>query len=106
MVAEIDRLLNHHTRAEIAAILNERGLRPADGTRFTTKRVSMIERYHHLKSRYHRLREAGLRTRREVAQMLAIAEKAVARLRADGRLRGQACDGRGTISTRLRPVPP
>jgi len=95
VVAEIDRLLNHHTRAEIAAILNERGLRPADGTRFTTKRVSMIERYHHLKSRYQRLREAGLSTRREVAQMLDVSEKAVARLRADGRLRGQACDGRG-----------
>ncbi|MCX6922415.1 MAG: recombinase family protein [Verrucomicrobia bacterium] len=95
VVAEIDRLLNHHTRAEIAAILNERGLQPTDGTRFTTKRVSMIERYHHLKSRYQRLREAGLRTRREVAQMLAVSEKAVARLRADGRLRGRACDGRG-----------
>jgi DNA invertase Pin-like site-specific DNA recombinase/F0F1-type ATP synthase membrane subunit b/b' len=95
VVAEIDRLLNYHTRAEIAAILNEHGLRPADGTRFTTKRVGMIERYHHLKSRYHRLREAGLRTRREVAQMFRISGKAVVRLHADGRLRGQACDGRG-----------
>jgi hypothetical protein len=55
----------------------------------------MIERYHHLKSRYQRLREVGLRTRRVLAQMLAIPEKAVAQLRADGRTRGQACDGRG-----------
>lgn len=94
VVTEIDRLLSQHTRGEIAAILNERGLRPADGTSFTTKRVAMIERYHHLKSRYERLREAGLRTRREVAQLFGISEKAVMRLRADGRLRGQACDDR------------
>jgi DNA invertase Pin-like site-specific DNA recombinase/F0F1-type ATP synthase membrane subunit b/b' len=94
VVAEIDRLLTQHTRGEIAAILNERGLRPADGTRFTANRVGMIEHYHKLKSRSRRLRDAGWLTRQEMAQLLGISEKAVLRLRADGRLRSQHCTDR------------
>jgi excisionase family DNA binding protein len=94
VVAEIDRLLDQHTRGEIAALLNERGLRPVDGKPFTVGRVGMIERYYSLKSRHQRLRETGLLTRSEMAQVLNISERTVVRLHADGRLRGQKCDHR------------
>lgn len=94
VVAEMDRLLDQHTRGEIAALLNERGLRPVDGKPFTASRVGMIERYYKLKSRYQRLHEAGLLTRKEMAQRLNISEKTVVRLHANGRLRGQKCDDR------------
>jgi DNA invertase Pin-like site-specific DNA recombinase len=94
VVAEIDRLLDQHTRGEIAALLNERGLRPVDGKPFSVGRVGMIERYYSLKGRHQRLREAGLLTRGEMAQLLNISERTVVRLHADGRLRGQKCDDR------------
>lgn len=94
VVAEVDRLLDQHTRGEIAALLNERGLRPVDGQPFTLSRVGMIERYYKLKSRYQRLLDAGLLTREEMAQRLNISEKTVVRLHADGRLRGEKCDDR------------
>jgi len=94
VVAEIDRLLNQHTRGEIAAPLNERGLRPVDGKPFTASRVGIIERYYKLKSRHHRLHDAGLLTRMELAQRLSISEKTVVRLHADGRLRGEKCGDR------------
>jgi len=94
VIAEIDRLLNQHTRGEIAAVLNERNIRTVDGNRFTIARVGLIERRYHLKSRYDRLREAGLLTRSEMAELLGLAQKTVVRLHADGRLRGQSCDDR------------
>ncbi len=97
VIAEIDHLLNQHTRGEIAALLNARGLRPVHGQPFTIGRVGTIERHYGLKSRYQRLRDDGLLTRREMAQLLNISEKAVVRLHADGRLRGQKCDDRGHV---------
>ncbi len=64
IVAEIDRLLAEYTEAEIATQLNERGLRSGKGREFTHRLVGNVRRGYHLKSRYERLRAAGLLTGR------------------------------------------
>jgi DNA invertase Pin-like site-specific DNA recombinase len=88
IVAEIDRLLNQYTSAEIAGILNERGLRTGEGNRFILPRVKSIERLYGLKSRYERLRAAGMLTRFEVAGLLGITRYRIERYRKQGLLRG------------------
>ena len=45
-VAEIDRLLDHHTEGQIAIILNDRGLRSGEGKRFHGRLVARIRRHH------------------------------------------------------------
>lgn len=70
VVAEIDRLLNDHTYAEIAAILNERGYGSGQGRTFHRRRVSVIRRAYGLRDRYTRLRAQGYLTAEEVAPKL------------------------------------
>jgi DNA invertase Pin-like site-specific DNA recombinase len=69
-VAEIDRLLDLHTYPEIALKLNENGLTSGEGNPFTARIVAGIQRRYGLKSRYDRLRAAGLLTLEEIAQVL------------------------------------
>ena len=70
IVAEIDRLLDHHTEGRIAVILNERGLHTGEGKSFHSRIVARIRRAHRLKPRYDRLREAGMLTLAEMATLL------------------------------------
>lgn len=77
VVAEIDKLLNEHTYGEIAAILNERGLRSGTGQPFTARYIARIQLRYGLKPRYDRLRDMGLLTVEEIAQALAVHPKTV-----------------------------
>jgi len=70
VVAEIDRLLEEHTDAEVAAILNARGLRPGVADRFTAAIVVHLRCKYGLTDRYTRLRARGLLTLSEVAEVL------------------------------------
>jgi DNA invertase Pin-like site-specific DNA recombinase len=77
----VDRLLDHHVHAEIAAILDARGLRPGGaawpgrGTaRFTAKHVQYIVHSYGLRPRVDRLRARGLLTKKELAGRLRIHE--------------------------------
>ena len=90
VVAEIDRLLDHHTTGEIATLLNRRGLVSGEGKRFNVSMVQRISRDHGLKSRPQRLRDAGLLTRQEIAERLGIALQTVKHWRAHGLLRAHA----------------
>ena len=58
--AEIDKLLNHHTCAEIAAILRSRGLPNGEGRQFTPTMVERVIRTYQLPSRRQRLLDALL----------------------------------------------
>ena len=62
IVAQIDRLLDQYTEGEIAAQLNQRGLRSGKGGLFKCKSIAHIRRAYRLKSRYDRLRETGMLT--------------------------------------------
>src|SRR5215510_1158280 len=65
VVAEIDRLLDDHTDAEIAKLLNERGLTSGTGKPFHGLIVARIRDEYDLTNRYARLRARGFLDKRE-----------------------------------------
>ena len=67
----IDRLLDDHTDAEIAAILNDRGLR-SGGESISPPYRGRIRNEYELESRYNRLRARGLLDQREIAEQLDV----------------------------------
>ena len=91
-LAEIDRLLDGHTDAQTAAILNERGWRTGWGKAFCSRIVSRLRREHGLKSRYDRLREAGMLTLEEMARELGVSKCTVHLWRRNGLLRAHAAN--------------
>jgi len=72
VVAAVDDLLDHHTHAEIAEILNNRGVTNGEGHPFHRLIVARIVRNHQLRSYEQRLREAGLLTLTEIAAALGV----------------------------------
>ena len=87
VVAQIDNLLDSHTDAEVAALLNESGLRTGHGVVFRPQRVQAIRRAYGLPSRYERLRTRGLLTASEAAAMLHVPTHTVKQWRHHGLLR-------------------
>jgi hypothetical protein len=72
VVELVDKLLDDHICAEIADILNDRGIRPGGSARrakadakFTDLRVIYLVKQYGLRSRYDRLRERGMLTKAE-----------------------------------------
>jgi DNA invertase Pin-like site-specific DNA recombinase len=90
VIAEIDALLDHHTRGEIAAILNERGRRSGEGKPFHHLRVWQLEKAYNLRSRHDRLRAAGMLTLEEIAARLSVSTATVKIWRRDGLLTAHA----------------
>jgi DNA invertase Pin-like site-specific DNA recombinase len=90
VVAEVDRLLNDHTETRIAVLLNERGWRSGTGRAFTKRMISQIRYQYRLKSRYSRLREAGMLTQQEIADQLGIHKTTVHHWRHNGLLKAYA----------------
>jgi hypothetical protein len=90
IIADIDRLLGEYTEAEIAKQLNRRGLRSGKGQAFNHRLVGNIRRGYDLKSRYQRLREAGLLTAAEMAAELGVCKTTVHDWRRLGLLPGHA----------------
>jgi hypothetical protein len=72
VIAAIDELLDHHTHAEIAAILNDRGLTSGEGRPFHPLIIRNIRDDYHLRSREQRLRDAGNLTLAEIAAQLGV----------------------------------
>jgi len=72
VVAAVDQLLDHHTHAQIADILNARGLASGEGRPFHRLMIRNIRDNYHLRSREHRLRDAGMLTLTETAQRLGV----------------------------------
>jgi DNA invertase Pin-like site-specific DNA recombinase len=79
IVALVDQLLDEHLYAEIADILNAKGLQPGGAAwpgrhsaRFTALRVQYLVHTYGLRSRYDRLRHRGMLTKNEIASRLGI----------------------------------
>jgi len=94
VVAAIDALLDDHTEAEIAGILNERGLRSGEGKPFHARSVKWIRRSHGLRSRYTRFRAAGMMTVAEVAALLGVTPVTIKIWRIHGLLRARPYNGK------------
>ena len=90
VVAEIDRRLDESTEAEIAEQLNEQGLRSGKGREFTHRLVGNVRRGYHLKSRYERVRDAGLLTAAEMAVELGVCKTTIHAWRRHGLLHAHA----------------
>src|SRR5580698_8382741 len=71
-VTAIDELLDHHTHAEIAAILNQRGLTSGEGRPFHPLIIRNIRDDYQLRSREQRLRDAGMLTLTQTATLLGV----------------------------------
>ena len=89
-VAEIDRLLDHHTYPEIAAMLNDKGMQSGEGKPFTARIVARIQRSYQLTPRYDRLRKAGMLTVEEMAEVLGLNPQRVKIWNRHGLIRGHA----------------
>ncbi len=95
VVGEIDRMLDHHTDAQIASRLNQRGLRSGTGGAFTPKIVSRIRRNYQLKSHRDRLRDAGMLTLAELAEQLSVTSGTIKTWRNHGMLRVHVYNSKG-----------
>jgi DNA invertase Pin-like site-specific DNA recombinase len=89
VVDEVDRLLDDHTDRELAEALNQRGYVTGVGLAFTARTILLIRRAYQLRSRYQRLREAGLLTLGEIATLLKVNPGTVKTWRDHGLLRAQ-----------------
>jgi DNA invertase Pin-like site-specific DNA recombinase len=87
VVAEIDRLLDHHTCQAIADDLNSRGFVPGYGKRFHRVMIARIAKDNGLKTRWERLREKGMLTLDEMRTRLDLCTDQVKAWRAAGLLR-------------------
>jgi hypothetical protein len=92
---EIDALLDDYTDAQVAHILNQRGLRTGAGEPFDPIRVQWVRRSLELEPLEHRLLAAGWLTTDQIAAMLGVHRWTVAAWRRQGRLKGRICNDRG-----------
>jgi hypothetical protein len=72
VVAEVDRLLDHHCDREVADILNQQARRTWEGQLFSLKKIARIRRAFHLNSRYQRLRAKGMLTATEMSERVNV----------------------------------
>ena len=71
-ITETGKLPDHHTCAEIAAILRSRGLANGEGRQFNPTMVQRVIRTCQLRSRRQRLLDAGLIPLSQMAQLLGV----------------------------------
>jgi DNA invertase Pin-like site-specific DNA recombinase len=90
VVAEVDRLLDEHTDAEVVDILNARGVRPGVADRFSLWIIWKLRKKHNLDDRFTRLRRQGLLTLDEMATALGVHPETVKRRQSKGQLASHA----------------
>jgi DNA invertase Pin-like site-specific DNA recombinase len=93
----IDDLLNTRTSAEIAAILNDRGLASGQGRPYTRIMVDRVIRGYHLRPRRDRLRDTGLLTLTEMATELRVSKTTVKDWYHAGIVSGQRYNHKGEV---------
>jgi DNA invertase Pin-like site-specific DNA recombinase len=96
-IAEIDRLLDHHTCAEIAGILRRRGLPNGEGRPFTPVMVQRVIRTYQLPSRRQRLLDTGLIPLPQMAALLGVSAGTVKIWYHAGIVSGQRYNDKGEV---------
>ncbi|MGY8685797.1 hypothetical protein Q2941_50090 [Bradyrhizobium sp. UFLA05-153] len=86
IVELVDKLLDKNIYSEIAELLNQQGYRPGGSARrsrhcFTDLQVAYLVQRYGLRSRYDRLRDRGMLTKREAAARLNIHETTLYQVR-------------------------
>lgn len=113
IVQLVDQLLDEHVYSDIADLLNERGLRPGgsarrtcEAERFTAKRVAYLVHRYGLRSRYDRLRDRGMLTKKEMADRLGIREQTLIQWAKYGIVNRHAYNGHFFLYEDPGPNPP
>ncbi|MDQ1413556.1 MAG: hypothetical protein QOE07_2144 [Acidimicrobiaceae bacterium] len=88
-LALVDTLLDDHTDAEVADILNQAGHRSGSGAEFNPRTIEALRYDHGMASHKSRLRQTGMLTIREIATQLGVHTQTIHRWHADGHLIGQ-----------------
>jgi DNA invertase Pin-like site-specific DNA recombinase len=88
-LAEIDRLLDEHTDAEVAAALNQTGHRSGTNKQFTRTMIVKLRDSNDLPSHHQRLLARGLLTQQQTAQRLGVSPKTIHAWRRAGLLNAQ-----------------
>jgi hypothetical protein len=95
VVAALDELLNEHTDAQSADILNERGLPSGMGRPFTRGMIVHLRNAYQLRSHRQRLLDAGMLTVSELARHLGVHFQTVKHWRRDGIITGVLANDKG-----------
>jgi DNA invertase Pin-like site-specific DNA recombinase len=113
IVELVDNLLDDHIYSNIADLLNEQGLRPGGSarpgrgdTRFTALRVAYLTHHYGLRSRYDRLRDRGMLTKKEAATRLGIHEATLVSWAEHGIITRHAYTGHAYLYEAPGPTPP
>jgi len=94
IIRQIDTLLDQHTTAEIAHILNEQEKLSGEGKPFSNRIIQRLCHDYQLKSHYDRLREQGLLTATELAEQLEVTRTTINIWRRNGLLRTHRYNGK------------
>ena len=86
ILALIDTLLDDHTDADVAQILNQTGHRSGSGAVFNPRTIEALRHDHGMVSHKNRLRQTGMLTIREIATQLGVHTQTIHRWHADGYL--------------------
>ncbi len=107
VVAQVDDLLEHHTDAEVARILNERGAETGAGAPFSPDAVKWVRCSHDLRSLKQRLRAAGWQTTTEYAVKIGVHYGTAKVWLRDGLLTGRVCNDAGhwLLDPKQKPPP-
>jgi hypothetical protein len=95
VVAEVDRLLEDHTDAEIVDILNSAGFRPGVAEHFSLRIIYILRRSYGLEDRYSRLRRRGLLTLGEISDLLGADPYTVKAWARSGHIASQVYNDKG-----------
>ena len=106
IVAEVDRLLDDHTDAEIADELNRAGKLSGTDQLFHAGIIGHIRRNYKLASRRQRLRARGLVPLREVASHMGVDPSTVKAWRREGRLAAEKLNDKGEHYYQIPEHPP
>jgi len=92
---QMNMLLDEYTDAQVAAVLNERGLRTGAGDAFDRQSVQWVRFSAGFKSFKQRLLDAGMLTGQQIAAALGVRRTTVGRWRREGRLEARICNEKG-----------
>ena len=91
----IDEFANEHNDAEIAHLLNERGLVTGAGERFDEDAVRWVRHVRHFRSYKQRLQSAGWLNATELGRRLGVSRTTIRRQHQQGRLHARMCSPQG-----------
>jgi hypothetical protein len=92
---QMNALLDEYTDAQVAAILNERGLRTGAGEAFDAVSVQWVRWSAGFTSLKERLLAAGMLTGTQIAAQLGVRRTTIGRWRREGRLEARICNEMG-----------